>query len=233
MGPSRYSPAPQRPSTSPLDLTDRFLYYLDASTWNRLSDHPQRTRLVDAILVGQHFAVLPSVINAIELLNTTDASRRRLLCKTLSDLLPDHNVLLGHPEDTAKLAAVELLAGNDTITIYEDSYALAFRQWIQDPDTLNEEGRELLKLWVTSLRDIVEIPWREMSHNRSWRGAKPDRQLLTGDALIPLLQDRMKTRGLQLSVDEVRRLIQGTGVWTGYAVALAGASLGLRAALRP
>ena len=87
------------------DVGPLYRYYFDANTWDFVAKHWDRDRLMRYLSRPGRRAILPSMVNIVELLRAP-ANRRELLAETLSAMLDPKHAVLGEPMYILEQAAL-------------------------------------------------------------------------------------------------------------------------------
>ena len=199
-------------------LQDRCCLYFDASTWNSLYQHSEREKVIKAIRGGKNKRfVLPSVVNAAELLNTPSTELRRDLCAILATLLDPEHILLDHPDRLLEVVAEAWRRGEKEVILKDSGAALFLRKRVEDPSLLTTEDAGLVKGWTDELKQGLMRYVRETSVRRKFPGARVTREFLESRECAAAIASIKPATNLQLSVDEVGKLLRECSVWAAFA----------------
>jgi hypothetical protein len=204
-------------STTPTPQSGYCLYF-DTSTWNSLYHHPERKKVIKAIRGSKsRRSVLPSVVNAAELLNTPSIELRRDLCMILATLLDPEHVLLDHPDKLLEDVAEAWRCVQAEVTLRDSGAALFFRKRVEDPSLLTTEDAGLVKGWTDELKRGLMAYVRETSTREKFPGARVTREFLESRECATAIASIKPATKLRLSVDEVARLVRERSVWAAFA----------------
>lgn len=197
---------------------DRYCLYFDTSTWNSLHHHPEREKVIKAIRGSKNKRfVLPSVVNAAELLNTSSPEMRRDLCMTLATLLDPKHILLDHPDRLLEVVATAWRDGQSGFTLRDSGAALFFRRRVEAPSILTTEDAGLVKGWTDGLKRGLAAYVKETSKRGKFPGARVTREFLESRECASSIASIKPATNLRLSVDEVAWLVRECSVWAAFA----------------
>jgi hypothetical protein len=193
----------------PIDLGDMRKVYFDTSAWNYLSKRPDRATLVRGIKQSAT-VVLASVISVGEILRTSDAKLRQLMCSTIRELHGD-GLLLERPEDLAVAAAEALRRGEKDMLLPRTGPGNTLYSYMCNPTSPPTED---IWAWLRNMdrnlnRFIDEI--RPSHADTTTQYCTP--QVLEREDFLQILCELPPTKHLNLSTSEVRQLCERSDAW--------------------
>ncbi|MDQ6891517.1 MAG: hypothetical protein M3167_02425 [Acidobacteriota bacterium] len=196
--------------------------YFDNSHWNNLFRHSSRDDILRSFARSRQ-AVFPSVINAAELLNTSDAETRRQLCAAAVRLLDARHTVLDHPDFLLAATADAFRRRQESVIVREGPGARALRSWIERPDGFGPKEREIVRDWTDEL-DLQVANCREaLDLDIGDTGFVGDARALISDARFAaqLFEEVPPVREAARSAAETFDLIRGCSAWAAFAGSIA------------
>jgi hypothetical protein len=209
------------PARRVVDLEGVRRFYLDASAWNLLADHPEREKVLRFIGAPGKRCAVPSLVNAAELLRTKNAERRRILCETMAATVTDGRALLPHPMDVLEDAARDFQKGEDAVTLGENGDTRTLRALIADPSRLDAERMEDLDRWAAGEKAALVDFWKYVTdvgvRDPSLRIGV---DFLGPSAPVSMLGSYTVARKLALGETELRSLVEKVPPWSAFFLTL-------------
>lgn len=196
--------------------------YFETSAWNALNRHANRDRLIQ-VLSDSGDEVLASVITAGEILRTGNEDKRKALCDAMSRIHGSVRPLLDRPHELAEYAARAVLAGEETVEIRESSAAALIRSFLEDPESVKPDDRQLVSAWICSLdEDYLEV-MESLKNTGPREGPKfctPD--VLEDAGFNRLFMEKVPLIGrLELTEEQLAEVAARTDIWKAYRGAFA------------
>jgi hypothetical protein len=214
---SRIAMAPKPPAK--LDLAGVHRYYLETSTWNLLRQHPHRDGVLANIRVSGKRCAVPSIINAAELLRTSNAEDRADLCRVMAAAMTPGVVLLPHPTVVLKHAVADFRRGKSHVTIPADSETATLQLLIEDPSKLEAGRMAELDEWADREKGTQDEVWKFVTSMREPNVHLGD-DFLAAPGLVTVLSDYSMAKDLALTPEELRELLGRHPVWAAFGLTL-------------